>query len=168
MRRAAIITLMLLASTPPAAFAHGGTELATGSADGLSTTLNGATLPAGQSPDGRERVDYTVQVTACKRPVTDARVVLSIKRGGRVERRVARRVAGAYEVLVKPEADDPWRRWPVSASVQRDGTRVKASYRPPDSSAPSWLPFLGALLVPLVIFAGARVVRRHRDAGQEG
>ena len=168
MRHVAIITLVLLASVPATAFAHGGTQLATGSADGLSAALYGTTLPAGQSPDGRERVDYTVQVTVGKRPVSDARVVLSIERGGRVERRVARRAAGAYEVLVKPEEGDRWRRWPVSMSVQRASTRVKASYRPPDSSAPSWLPFLGVLLVPVAIFAGARLVRRHREAGQEG
>lgn len=156
----ALLFVMLLAS--PAA-GHGGVTLASASREGLSAQLTGATIPGDQSPDGRSRVDYTVTVRAGGRAVADADVTLAIDRGDRTERRRAEVVDGAFEVLVDPQ-DDNWRRWPARLTVEREGASLSATYQPPDTSAPSWLPFLGVLFVPLVIFAGSRMIRRNREA----
>lgn len=163
MRRLAVSALAVFAAIAAPAAGHGGIGLTSVSGGGLSAQLTGSTLPGDQSPDGRERVDYTVQLRAHGRAVTDADVTLAVDRGDRIERRRANVVDGAFEVLVIPE-DANWRRWPTRLTVKRQGTTLSAMYQPPDSSAPSWLPFLGVLLVPLLIFAGSRILRRHREA----
>lgn len=164
MKRAAAITLLLVMVVASPAAGHGGLTLTSASGEGLSAQLTGATIPGDQSPDGRSRVDYTVTVRAGARAVTDADVTLAIDRGNsRVERRRAKVVDGAFEVLVDPE-DDNWRRWPARLTVKREGVSLSAAYQPPDTSAPSWLPFLGVLLVPLLIFSGSRIIRKNREA----
>lgn len=161
LRRTAAIALVLVAATASPAAGHGGISLASASRDGLSAELFGSTLPGVQSPDGRERVDYTVQLREGGRPVTDAEVTLGIDRGSGFERRRASVVDGAFEVTVDPE-DDNWRRWPARMTVDREGTTLSATYEPPDTSAPNWLPWIGALLVPLLIIVASRAIRRMR------
>lgn len=164
MTRVAATTLLLVMAFASPAAGHGGVTLTSASGEGLSAQLTGATIPGDQSPDGRSRVDYTVTVRAGRRPVTDAGVTLAIDRGnGRIEERTAKAVDGAFEVLVDPE-DDNWRRWPARLTVKREGVSLSAAYQPPDTSAPSWLPFLAVLLVPLVIFAGSRMIRKSGEA----
>ncbi len=156
---------LLLALTAAPAFGHGGITLTSASGDGVTAQLTGGTLPGDQTQDGRVRIDYTVAIRDGGQPVTDARVKLAIDRGDRIERRSAKLVDGDYEVLVDPEEEEDWRQWPTRVTVERPGVSVlSAVYEPADASAPSWLPFLGVLLVPLMVFAGSRLVRRTREA----
>ena len=162
MKRLTSIALIAFTVIASSAAGHGGLTLTTASQGGLSAQLTASSLPGDQSPDGRPRVDYTVAVRNGRQQVTDAEVTLAIDRGTRIERRRGEIVDGAFEILVKPEEDN-WRRWPARLTVKRQGIALSAAYQPPDTSAPTWLPYAGVLLVPLLIFAGSRMVRKNRE-----
>lgn len=172
MRLTACALIALLAfAAPSAALAHGGTVLVDENAGPYRLRLQAAPLAEAQTPGGAGAVDYTIELRdgATRKPVSDATVTVAVDTGSARRRPVtAKIVDDRYEALVPRRRGEQWSRWKVDVNVAGPTGRATVSYTPPSGSAPPWLLYVTAALLPLSFAAFILRQRERRLDEREG